>query len=309
MKWLLPLGMPADALTLLNASGFHNLQLYDATRLDESRELLKSTHVLGIHSGVQLSNELLECASNLTAIGYFSEAASNLHLKIAEELRIPVFHSAMHLTRSMAELTISEVFYLVRKIHCYENSHENHWPHLSKLPGEVRGKTLGIVGYGNVGVQVSTLAEAVGMKVIFFDTMPKQRHGNAREARSLEELLSAADVISLHLDELPSPGIFIGASEIDQIKNGAFLIANNSARSIDLSALCSRVEASYLGGVAIDVETRDCFNLSIRKLRELSQSKNVLVTPYISPWTSESFSKMCNCIIEKISRHIKHLTH
>ena len=167
---------------------------------------------------------------------------------------IPVFNAPFSNTRSVAELTIAEIIMLMRRIFPKSQSaHAGGWDKSAAGSNEVRGKTLGIVGYGNIGTQLAVLAEAIGMRVIYYDHTDKLRHGNVEPAESLDELLAKSDIVSLHVPETPATNGMIGAPEIAQMKDGAILINNARGTVVDLDALASALREKKLAGAAIDV--------------------------------------------------------
>src|SRR6202011_2744874 len=192
------------------------------------RQALKGVSLLGIRSRTQITDEVLEAADGLLAVGCFSVGTNQVGLLAARKRGIPVFNAPFSNTRSVAELVIGEIVMLLRQIFPRSvSAHDGGWDKSAANSHEVRGRTLGIVGYGNIGSQLSTLAEAMGMKVIYFDQTDKLRHGHTEPVESLQDLLARSDVVSLHVPETLETSGMIGQSELRLMKRGACLINNS----------------------------------------------------------------------------------
>ena len=223
IRILLLEGISDAAMDLMTQAGYSTIERMSKALDGEAlKEALKGTHLLGIRSRTQITPEVLEAADRLIAIGCFSVGTNQVDLDAARRNGIPVFNAPFSNTRSVAELVIGEIVMLLRRILPRSTAaHDGQWDKSAAGSFEVRGKTLGIVGYGNIGSQLSNLAEAMGMKVIFYDLTDKLRHGNTEPAASLAELLAQSDVVSLHVPETPSTHGMIGAAEFAQMKPGA----------------------------------------------------------------------------------------
>ncbi len=283
-------GINDSALTLLEAQGYTR-----TTRLPTALDgaaltaALAETAMLGIRSRTRMTASVIEAALPLTAIGCFSVGTNQVDLPAARRRGIPVFNAPFSNTRSVAELVIGEIVMLLRRIVPRSNgAHQGAWDKSAVNSREVRGKTLGIVGYGNIGSQLSTLAEAMGMRVLFFDIADRLRHGNAEPAASLAELLAASDVVTLHVPETPATRTMIGAAEIAHMRRGACLINNSRGHVVDLDALAAALHAGRLTGAAIDVFPLEPGGNAERFASPLQGIANVILTPHIGGSTEEA---------------------
>ena len=290
IKFLLLEGVHQNALDVLKGAGYTNIE-YHKKALDgeELIEAIKDAHFVGIRSRTHLTKEILEHAPKLVAIGCFCIGTNQVDLAEAKRRGIPVFNAPFSNTRSVAELVLAEIILLMRQVpKANMEVHRGVWNKSAAGANEVRGKKLGIIGYGHIGSQLSVIAEAVGMQVYFYDTENKLPLGNAQQVASLEELLSSCDAISLHVPENASTKNLMSAERIAQLKEDAILI--NAARGtvVDLDALATRLEANTLRGAAIDVfpvepaSINDPFESPLRKF------DNVILTPHIGGSTAEA---------------------
>ena len=255
IRFLLLEGVHDNALKTLNAAGYTNIE-YIKSALDEAEliEKIKDAHFVGIRSRTQLTRKVLEAAEKLIAIGCYCIGTNQVDLDAALELGIPVFNAPYSNTRSVAELVLAETIMLMRGVP-EKNAvvHRGGWNKSAKDSYEVRGKTMGIVGYGSIGSQLSVLAESLGMNVIYHDAVTKLPLGNAVQVGSLDELLAKADVVTLHVPDLPSTRNMMTKAEFDKMKDGAFFI--NAARGgcVDIDALADALKSGKILGAAIDV--------------------------------------------------------
>ena len=290
IKFLLLEGVHQNALDVLKGAGYTNIE-YHKKALDgeELIEAIKDAHFVGIRSRTHLTKEILEHAPKLVAIGCFCIGTNQVDLAEAKRRGIPVFNAPFSNTRSVAELVLAEIILLMRQVpKANMEVHRGIWNKSAAGANEVRGKKLGIIGYGHIGSQLSVIAEAVGMQVYFYDIENKLPLGNAQQVASLEELLSSCDAISLHVPENASTKNLMSAERIAQLKEDAILI--NAARGtvVDLDALATRLEANTLRGAAIDVfpvepaSINDPFESPLRKF------DNVILTPHIGGSTAEA---------------------
>ncbi len=283
-------GVNDSAVELIRSAGYTNLT-YLKTSLDGDalREALRGVHLLGIRSRTQMTREAIEAADRLIAIGCFSVGTNQVDLDAARLAGIPVFNAPFSNTRSVAELVIGEIVMLFRRIIPRSNAaHTGGWDKSAVDSHEVRGKTLGIVGYGNIGSQLSNLAEAMGMRVIFFDQTDKLRHGNTEPAASLQDLLSQSDVVSLHVPETPATHGMIGAAEIASMKKGAYLINNSRGTVVDLDALAAALKSGHLRGAAVDVFPVEPASNKEGFQTPLQGIENVILTPHVGGSTEEA---------------------
>src|SRR6201999_1413963 len=223
-----------SAVRLFDANGYSEVErLTKALGADELKQRLAGVHMLGIRSRTQLTADVLEAADRLMVVGCFSVGTNQVDLDAARQLSIPVFNAPLSNTRRAAELVLLSRKTFPRSV----SAHEGGWDKSADGSREVRGKTLGIVGYGNIGSQLSNLAEAMGMRGIFFDQTDKLRHGNTESVETLDELLAASDVISLHVPETPATANMIGERELKRMKQASYLINNSRGTVVDLDAL------------------------------------------------------------------------
>ena len=247
-KLLLLENVNDSAVELLQASGFSAIERVPKALDDEAlRKALKGVSLLGIRSRTSLTPEVFAAADQLAAVGCFSVGTNQVDLNAARRRGIPVFNAPFSNTRSVAELVIGEIVMLLRRIFPRSvAAHQGAWDKSATDSHEVRGRTLGIVGYGNIGSQLSTLAEAMGMKVIFFDQTDKLRHGNTEPVESLADLLAQSDIVSLHVPETPATSGMIGAAELRLMRPGAYLINNSRGTVVDLDALAKEIGRAHV---------------------------------------------------------------
>jgi len=281
-------------------------KLTGALSEDELIKEIKNVHILGIRSKTTITAKVLKEAQKLQAIGCFCIGVNQVDLKAATESGVAVFNAPYSNTRSVAELVIGASIILVRKIlDKNKAAHEGKWMKDAKGSHELRGKTLGIIGYGNIGSQVSVLAEALGMKVLFYDVETKLPLGNASDCKSLKELLQQSDVVTLHVPELDATKNLINKSNLKYFKKGAVLINYARGEVIDIKVLKSSLESGDLGGAAIDVfpwepeKNGDDFNSPLQGL------SNVLLTPHIGGSTQEAQNNIGMDVSAKLFNYLE----
>lgn len=283
-------GISQTAVDALKNAGYTNIT-HMKTALDsaELKEALKGIRMVGIRSRTKMTKEVLESADRLIAVGCFSVGTNQVDLQAAQTLGIPVFNAPFSNTRSVAELTIAEIVMLFRRVFPRSNAaHKGKWDKSATLSHEIRGKTLGIVGYGNIGSQLAVLAEAMGMRVIYHDLTDKLKHGNVEPAEDLYSLLATADVVSLHVPETAQTKNMMGEKEIRAMKQGAFLINNARGTVVDLDALAKAIEDKHLGGAAIDVFPVEPSSNKEPFTNVLQGLENVILTPHVGGSTIEA---------------------
>jgi D-3-phosphoglycerate dehydrogenase len=290
IRVLLLEGVNDSAVSLLQGEGYMNVtRLPRALSGGALREALEGVHLLGIRSRTQLTADVFAGAGRLIGVGCFSVGTNQVDLGAARIRGVPVFNAPFSNTRSVAELVIGEIVMLLRRIFPRSTGgHAGRWDKSATNSHEVRGKTLGIIGYGNIGTQLSTLAEAMGMRVIFHDQTDKLRHGNTKPAGSLTELLEQSDVVSLHVPETPATHGMIGKAEIHAMKKGGYLINNSRGTVVDLEALAHALRAGHLRGAAIDVFPEEPATASEPFRTPLQGLENVILTPHIGGSTEEA---------------------
>jgi D-3-phosphoglycerate dehydrogenase len=290
IRVLLLEGISDRAAGLFEAAGYSQVRrlpkALDGAALTEA---LAGVHILGIRSRSQLTEAVFAAANRLMVVGCFSVGTNQVDLQAARERGIPVFNAPFSNTRSVAELVIGEIVMLLRRVTSRsEAAHAGKWDKSPDRSFEVRGKTLGIVGYGSIGSQLSNMAEAMGMRVIYYDVTDKLRHGNTEPAVSLHELLRASDVVTMHVPETPATAGMIGAAELAVMRPGAYLINNSRGTVVDLDALAAAVRGGHLNGAAVDVFPEEPASAAEPFRTPLQGLPNVILTPHIGGSTIEA---------------------
>ena len=290
IKFVLFEGVHQSALDTLHAAGYTNIDYYKkALDGNELKEAIKDAHFIGLRSRTHLTAEMIEAAPKLIAVGCFCIGTNQVDLNAAKARGIPVFNAPFSNTRSVAELVLGEILLLMRNVpQANAEVHRGVWNKSATGSHEVRGKKLGIIGYGHIGSQLSIIAESLGMDVYFYDIENKLSLGNAKQVRSLEELLSSCDVVSLHVPELPSTKNLMNAERIAQLKQGAILI--NAARGtvVDIDALAQALKDGKIHGAAIDVFPIEPASINEEFVSPLREFDNVILTPHIGGSTAEA---------------------
>ncbi len=305
LKFVLLEGIHASAVDVLQRDGYTQIvTLPKALAGDELRTALADAHFLGIRSRTQLTAEVLKAAPKLAAVGAFCIGTNQIDLDAARSLGIPVFNAPFSNTRSVAELVLAEIVMLMRGIP-QKNAvlHRGGWTKSAEHSYEVRGKTLGIVGYGHIGTQIGILAEQLGMTVVFHDIETKLPLGNARQLNGLEEVLATSDVVSLHLPELPSTKGLMGREQIGAMKRGSHLINASRGTVVDIDALANALEAGHLLGAAIDVFPVEPQGNDARFESPLIRFDNVILTPHIGGSTLEAQANIGKEVAAKLVRY------
>lgn len=290
IKFLLLEGIHPSAVNVLTAAGYTQIEsVQGALSDDELKAKIADVHFVGIRSRTQLSAEVFAHAAKLTAVGCFCIGTNQVDLSAARERGIAVFNAPFSNTRSVAELVLAEAILLLRGVP--EKSavaHRGGWLKSAENSFEIRGKTLGIVGYGSIGTQLSVLAEGLGMQVVFFDVVTKLPLGNARQVGQLNELLAQSDVVSLHVPETNATQWMIGAAQIAAMKLGSVLINASRGTVVEIEPLAQALREKKLLGAAIDVfpveprSNKDMFESPLRGL------DNVILTPHVGGSTMEA---------------------
>lgn len=302
IKILLLEGVHPSAVEVFKAAGYENIDYQPAALPEEQLlEKIAGAHFVGIRSRTQLNAKVFAAAKKLMSVGCFCIGTNQVDLQAATEHGVIVFNAPYSNTRSVAELVIAEAIMLMRGIPDKSaKAHRGEWLKSASNSYEVRGKTLGIVGYGNIGSQTSVMAESMGMKVRFYDTSTRLPLGNAAQVRRLHDLLGQSDVISLHVPDNASTHGLMGPKELAAMKPGAILI--NAARGliVDIDSLCEHLASKHIGGAAIDVfpvEPKSNQEEFISPLREFD---NVILTPHIGGSTQEAQENIGIEVAEKV---------
>ncbi len=294
IRFLLTEKISPTADAVLKAAGYTNITRIDqGLNEDALIEAVQGIHLLGIRSRSQLTARVIEAADKLVGVGCFSVGTNQVDLEAARAHGIPVFNAPFANTRSVAELTIAETVMLMRRTFAQSMAaHAGGWQKSAIGSYEVRDKTLGIIGYGNIGSQLAVLGEAFGMRVIYFDVIDKLSFGNVEAAASLEDLLARADVVTLHVPETPQTQNMMNAERIRAMKPGAILINNARGTVVDIDALAAALRDGHLSGAAIDVfpvepkSNDETFESPLRGL------DNVILTPHVGGSTQEAQSRI-----------------
>lgn len=305
IRILLLEGVHQSALDTLQAAGYSNIE-YIKTALagDELKAKIKDAHFVGIRSRTQLTEEIFAAAEKLIAVGCFCIGTNQVDLTAAAKRGIPVFNAPYSNTRSVAELVLGEAILMLRGIP--EKStvcHRGGWIKSAVGSYEIRGKNLGIVGYGSIGTQLSVLAEGLGMKVYFYDTVTKLPLGNATQVESMDELLAMSDIVSLHVPETPDTKDMMGAEQFSKMKEGSLFI--NAARGtvVDIPALADAIKSKHIAGAAVDVFPVEPKGNDDEFVSELRGLDNVILTPHIGGSTQEAQANIGKEVGEKLGTY------
>lgn len=305
IKVLLLENPDARAAELFRQEGYQVEEVKGALDEDELIARIEGVSILGIRSKTQVTAKVLAAANRLIAIGAFCIGTNQIDLAEAMRRGVAVFNAPFSNTRSVVELTLAELIVLARRIpEKNPKMHQGEWDKSASGSFEIRGKTLGIIGYGNIGAQLSVVAEAVGLKVIYYDMAEKLQLGNAVKAKSLEEMLPQADIVTLHIDGRPENQDFFGAKEFALMKPGALFINNARGHVVDVPALAAALRSGQLGGAAIDVFPYEPKTNAESFESELRGLPNVLLTPHIGGSTAEAQRNIAEFVPERIMEYI-----
>lgn len=301
IRFLLLEGVHQNAIDTLNAAGYTNID-YHKTALegDALKEAIKDAHFIGIRSRTQLTDDVFEHANKLIAVGCFCIGTNQVDLDAAMQRGIPVFNAPYSNTRSVAELVLAELILLLRGVP--EKSavcHRGGWQKSAVGSFETRGKTLGIVGYGSIGSQLSVLAESLGMHVIYYDAVTKLPLGNARQVGSLNDLLAQADVVTLHVPDLPSTRNFFGKEQFAKMKEGSIFINAARGTCVVIEDLAEAIQSKHLAGAAIDVFPKEPKGNNEEFVSPLRGLDNVILTPHVGGSTMEAQANIGLEVAEK----------
>lgn len=306
LKILLVENIHSVAREKLQSEGFEVELISHSPAEDELIQRLSQVQVLGIRSKTQLTEKVLKASPHLLSVGCFCIGTNQVQLQAANSLGIPVFNAPYSNTRSVAELVISEMIALSRQL--FDRSklaHEGGWMKSAEGSKEVRGKTIGIVGYGHIGTQVSILAESLGMRVLFYDIVKKLPLGNAQATNSLHELLASSDFVTLHVPETQETQNMISKTELATMKAGSFLINASRGTVVVIEDLVSALKSKHLAGCAIDVFPEEPASNKELFKTPLQTLSNVILTPHIGGSTEEAQYNIGLEVSESFSRYIK----
>ena len=305
IKVLLLENIHEDAIQKLKKEGYQ-VEVYPAGMTeDELTEAIKDVSILGIRSKTQVTAKVIKNAKRLHAVGAFCIGTNQIDLEACLKKGIAVFNAPYSNTRSVVELALAEIILLMRNLpDKIRLMHEGKWDKSASGSFEIRGKTLGIVGYGSIGTQLSVVAEAVGMKVQYYDIEEKLAIGNATRCDSLKELLETSDAISLHVDGRPENHMIIGPPQIDQIKEGAVFINLSRGHIVDVDALAKGIESGRIQGASIDVFPEEPLSNSHPFESPLKGKRNTILTPHIGGSTLEAQENIADFVPNKIMEYI-----
>ena len=305
LKVVLLEGIHPSAVEAFTADGYTQIESHPKALEGEALvEAIRDAHFVGLRSRTQLTAGVLEQAQKLVAVGAFCIGTNQIALEAAARRGVPVFNAPFSNTRSVAELVLAEIIMLMRGIP-EKNAllHQGGWMKSAANSFEVRGKTLGIIGYGHIGTQIGLMAEHMGMRVVFYDIETQLPLGNARQLSSLDELLGGSDVVSLHVPETPSTKNMMDAARIAKMKRGSFLINASRGTVVDIDALAAALEAKHILGAAIDVFPVEPKGNEGEFQSPLIRFPNVLLTPHIGGSTGEAQESIGREVASKLIRY------
>ncbi|XKH60060.1 phosphoglycerate dehydrogenase [Halomonas sediminis] len=302
IKILLLEGVHQSAVDNLHDAGYSNIEHLPTSLAEDTLvEKIRDVHFIGIRSRTQLNARVFDAAEKLVAVGCFCIGTNQVDLDAALARGIPVFNAPYSNTRSVAELVLAEAIMLLRGIpQKNARAHQGGWLKSASNSHEARGKTLGIVGYGSIGAQLSVLAESLGFKVLFYDAIAKLGMGNASQVASLEELLSRSEVVSLHVPDLPSTRWMIGEKEIAAMKHAGILINASRGSVVEIEPLAAAIKEGRLNGAAIDVFPVEPKGNNEEFESPLRGLENVILTPHIGGSTLEAQENIGIEVSEKL---------
>lgn len=305
IKVLLLEGIHENAVKYFAENGYSDIETYkEAFSGKELEEKLLQCHIIGIRSRTELRREMLVKAPRLIAVGCFSIGTNQVDVNDAKMMGIPVFNAPFSNTRSVAELVIAECIMLMRGIpEKNVMAHKRIWMKSASNSVEVRGKTLGIIGYGHIGSQVSILAESLGMNIIYYDIEKKLTLGNAHPVSSLDDLLAYSDTVTIHVPSTNLTRNMISFSQVSLMKKGACLINASRGDVVDYRAVAEGLRSKHLGGVAADVFPKEPASAEEPFITELQEFDNVILTPHIGGNTLEAQANIGYEVAEKLVKY------
>jgi D-3-phosphoglycerate dehydrogenase len=294
------------AVERLEDAGFEVELRKSSMTADELKAALPGVHLLGIRSNTHLTGDVLDAAPDLVAVGCFCIGTNQVDLAAATRNNIAVFNAPHSNTRSVVELVIGEIIMLARRLaEKNQRMHAGVWDKSAAGSHEIRGRTLGIVGYGNIGSQLSVVAEAVGLRVIYFDVADRLAHGNARRMPSMEALLAEADVVSLHVDGRPGNAGLFGASYFDLMKPRSLFINASRGMTVDTDTLRDRILSGHIAGAALDVFPVEPKAQGDPFTSPLCGLDNVILTPHVGGSTQEAQEEIGHFVSGKLLDYVR----
>jgi len=305
IQFLLLENIHPSAHELVRAESFRLETLPGALSEGELAARIAGVHVLGIRSKTRITERVLSQARRLLTVGCFCIGTNQVDLPAANRRGIPVFNAPFSNTRSVAEMVLADIVLLARRLgDRFREMHAGHWRKVATGSYEVRGKTLGIIGYGHIGSQVGVMAEALGLRVVFYDIVAKLPMGNNRPTRSLEELLAQSDLVTLHVPETPQTENMIGPRELALLKKGGHLINASRGSIVDVSALAAAIQSGHVGGAAIDVFPEEPEDNGDGFLSPLQGLPNVLLTPHVGGSTAEAQEAIGREVATSLNKYV-----
>jgi D-3-phosphoglycerate dehydrogenase len=298
-------GVHKDAVQIFEAEGYNVEYLETALSEEELCERIKEVNIIGIRSKTHITEKVIESAKRLICIGAFCIGTNQIDLEAASRHGVTVFNAPYMNTRSVVELAIAEIVFLVRNLPDKMMAmHQGRWEKSAAGAYEVRGKKLGIIGYGNIGSQLSVLAEAMGLDVYYYDLVDKMPLGNATKCNTLEELLGTVDVLSMHIDGRPENTKFFGPEQFAMMKDGAIFINLARGKTVQIPALKAALESGKLKGCAVDVFPKEPKSNDEPFESELMGMPNTILTPHIGGSTYEAQKNIGNFVPNKVIQYI-----
>lgn len=305
IKVLLLEGVHRGAVEQFKEEGYQVEYLTTALSEEELVQKIKGINLLGIRSKTQVTSRVIESADRLHAIGTFCIGVNQVDLDSASKKGIAVFNAPYSNTRSVVELAIAEMILLIRNLpDKIRNLHNGVWAKSSNNSYEIRGKKLGIIGYGSIGSQLSVVAESIGLDVYYFDLDEKLPLGNATKCNSLEDLLTCVDIVSVHIDGREENNLFIGSKELEMLKDGAVFLNLARGKVVDTQALRSAIDSGKILGAGIDVFPYEPKNNQEPFESELCNARNTILTPHIGGSTEEAQEHIGQFVPQKLINYI-----
>ncbi len=305
IRILLLEGVHQSAIETFNAAGYTNIELLKQSLPEEElMEKIADAHFVGIRSRTQLTEKVFDAAKKLVAVGCFCIGTNQVDLEAAKKRGIAVFNAPHSNTRSVAELVLAQAIMLLRGTpEKNAAAHRGKWMKTASNSYEARNKNLGIVGYGNIGTQLSVLAESLGMHVYFYDVISKLPIGNAHQVGSLKELLNLSDVVTLHVPETESTQNMFGAEQFEQMKDGSILINASRGTVVDIEALCEALRRGKLLGAAVDVFPTEPKSNDEEFVSPLREFDNTILTPHVGGSTVEAQENIGQEVADKLATY------
>ncbi|MEK6706772.1 MAG: phosphoglycerate dehydrogenase [Bdellovibrionota bacterium] len=294
------------AKEIFEMEGFNVELLSESLSQDKLIEKLRGVQILGIRSKTQIDESIFKKSESLLALGCFCIGTNQVNLEAAKQRGVAVFNAPFGNTRSVAEMIIAEIISLSRKLGQRNmEMHTKTWKKTAESCYEIRGKTIGIIGYGNIGTQVGTMAESLGMHVLFYDIVPKLPRGNARNCNTINEVLKNSDFVTLHVPATPQTRLMMSEPQLLSMKAGSYLLNASRGNVVDVAALAKAIKSKHLAGAAVDVFPNEPEQNTNSFSSDLQGLPNVILTPHIGGGTEEAQSNIGQEVPVTLIRYIK----